>query len=216
MHPDHPTAQRALEAALELFSRRGYAAVSMGDVAGALGIKAPSLYKYFAGKEELYAALLPLLDRHYAELWASAAEAQSQLERSLGPAGLLASGQLERETFAWFRPELDDPQAGCLRRLMALGPLGPAPGPDPDRWLWREPLALYEGWFQRLIAREVLRRGDPHVMAVEYLAPLFRLLAMADRADPDALAEEALRHIRQFHRIFALRAPRPAPRLFRR
>lgn len=213
------TRQRALEAALELFSRRGYQAVSMGDIAGALGIKAPSLYKYFRGKEELYAALYPQLEEHYTALWAAAERRQRQLERDLTALEVLSAEGLEQETLAWFRSELEGPQAGAFRRLMAQGQF--EDGAVLDRWLWTEPLALYEGFFTRLIQREILRRGDPHVMAVEYLAPLFQLLARQDR-DParrEECLEEARRHIRQFHRVFARREPRPQTgmgRLFHR
>lgn len=221
MQAPSSTRQKALAAALELFSRNGFDATSMGDIAGALGIKAPSLYKYFKGKEDLYAALGPLLDEHYAALWAGAAAAQAELERELALSGLLSAEQLERETFSWLRSELDSPQAGCFRRLMALEQFGGLR--TPDRWLWSEPLALYEGFFGRLVNREVLRRGDPHVMAAQYLAPLIQHLSMIDRspARTEACLEELRRHIRQFHRVFAHREPRsgsqsPTPRLFRR
>ncbi len=217
-----PTRQRALSAALEVFSRKGYEAASMGDIAGALGIKAPSLYKYFKGKEELYEALTPMLDEHYTALWASAAARHTQLEREIPTPGLLGAEQLERETLSWLRAELDDPQARCFRRLMTLSQFDATPA--QDRWLWAEPLELYEGFFDRLIARDILRRGDPHVMAVEYLAPIFQYLAMMDRAPgrQEQYLEGVTRHIRQFHRVFAHREQRapanqsPVSRLFRR
>ena len=38
------TKQKILDKALELFSSRGYDAVSVGEIAQAVGIKAPSLY----------------------------------------------------------------------------------------------------------------------------------------------------------------------------
>ena len=223
------TREKALAAALDLFSRKGYEATSMGDIAGALGIKAPSLYKHFKGKEDLYAALTPMLEEHYAALWTAAAQRQAQLEDDLAT-GVLSAEGLEQETLAWLRSELDDPTAAAYRRLMTLSqfddPATQAPAQSMDRWLWTEPLALYEGLFARLVQREILRRGDPHVMAVEYLAPLFQLLSMADRApqgqnpdQPDCL-DEARRHIRQFHRVFAHREPRggqnAVSRLFRR
>lgn len=215
------TRERALEAALELFSRKGYEAATMGDIAGALGIKAPSLYKYFSGKEELYAALLPLLEEHYQTLWADTAREQAQLERDARLLGLLGAERLEQETLSWFQREMLDPRGAAFRRLMALGQFQ-QPG-SPNRWLWDEPLALYEGFFDRLIQQEALRRGDPHVMAVEYLAPAFQLLARRDRApaQEEACLEELRRHIRQFHRVFAHREPpRSNPsgvgRLFRR
>ena len=44
------TRQRILNAALELFAQYGYEAVSVGQIAEAVGIKAPSLYKHFKSK----------------------------------------------------------------------------------------------------------------------------------------------------------------------
>lgn len=211
------TRQRILDAALELFSQRGYQAVSMADIAGALQIKAPSLYKYFKGKEELYAALLPPLEAHYTTLWETAGRRQEQLEQEL--AGILRMEQLEQETMAWLQGEMTDPQAIAFRRLLTLNQ-GQSPTPA-THWLWNQPMALYEGFFSHLVAREVLRRGDPHVMALEYLAPLLQLLTLGDRVPDQQMAylDEAKAHIHQFHRIFAHREPRPQSgvgRLFRR
>ena len=42
------TKQRILEKSLELFSTKGYDAVSVGEIAKAVGIKAPSLYNHLS------------------------------------------------------------------------------------------------------------------------------------------------------------------------
>ena len=44
--------------ALNLFSNKGYAAVSMRDIAAAVGIRASSIYHHFSGKQELFEALI--------------------------------------------------------------------------------------------------------------------------------------------------------------
>lgn len=46
-----------LDAATRVFTRKGYAAATMKDIALEAGYTAPSLYNYFQGKEELFAAL---------------------------------------------------------------------------------------------------------------------------------------------------------------
>ncbi|MDT5337512.1 MAG: hypothetical protein QOD90_3017 [Mycobacterium sp.] len=50
--------QLILDAATELFSRNGYAAVGMGDVAEAVAIGPSALYRHFSGKQDLLAAVV--------------------------------------------------------------------------------------------------------------------------------------------------------------
>ncbi|RLQ88535.1 TetR/AcrR family transcriptional regulator [Notoacmeibacter ruber] len=44
--------------ALRLFAERGYAAVSMRDIAEAVGVRQGAIYNHFAGKQDLLAALM--------------------------------------------------------------------------------------------------------------------------------------------------------------
>ncbi|MGB1257332.1 MAG: TetR/AcrR family transcriptional regulator [Thiolinea sp.] len=50
--------RRALDAALSIFSKHGYAAASMDAIAGAAGMTKPTLYQYFASKDELFQAMM--------------------------------------------------------------------------------------------------------------------------------------------------------------
>ena len=52
------TKQRILEKSLELFSTKGYDAVSVGEIAKAVGIKAPSLYNHFPSKQAIFDAIV--------------------------------------------------------------------------------------------------------------------------------------------------------------
>jgi AcrR family transcriptional regulator len=50
--------EQTVAAAHALFAERGYAAVTMDDVAAAVGVTKPLLYNYFGNKEQLYLACL--------------------------------------------------------------------------------------------------------------------------------------------------------------
>src|SRR5258705_1837981 len=50
--------QLIVDAATDLFSRKGYAAVAMGDVAEAVAIGPSALYRHFRGKQDLLAAVV--------------------------------------------------------------------------------------------------------------------------------------------------------------
>jgi AcrR family transcriptional regulator len=58
MTPRASRREEVLAAAIELFARRGYAAVRMEDVGAAAGITGPSVYQHFAGKADLLMAAL--------------------------------------------------------------------------------------------------------------------------------------------------------------
>ena len=52
------TKQKILDKALELFSAQGYDSVGVGEIAKAVGIKAPSLYNYFPSKQAIFDAIV--------------------------------------------------------------------------------------------------------------------------------------------------------------
>ena len=65
------TKQRILEKSLELFSTKGYDAVSVGEIAKAVGIKAPSLYNHFPSKQAIFDAILETTSASSCSRWPS-------------------------------------------------------------------------------------------------------------------------------------------------
>ena len=59
------TKKRIIEAALTLFAQKGYTDVYVGDIAEAVGIKAPSLYKHFKSKKDIFEALIEEMSENY-------------------------------------------------------------------------------------------------------------------------------------------------------
>ena len=73
--PKH-TAERILDAAEAVFAERGYDAASLGDIADRVGIRPQGIYNHFAGKRELYAAVLERLLDPFLALLDDAASAR--------------------------------------------------------------------------------------------------------------------------------------------
>lgn len=55
-----------LLASAEVFARRGYAAATLSDLADAAGYAAPSLYRYFESKEEIYRSIFEFFVEEFA------------------------------------------------------------------------------------------------------------------------------------------------------
>ena len=63
------TKGRILDAALTLFAENGYDGTSVEQIANIVGIKAPSLYKHYKGKEDILNALIDSAETWYEEMF---------------------------------------------------------------------------------------------------------------------------------------------------
>ena len=77
------TADRVREAALRLFAAKGYAAVSMREIAGALGLQAAALYNHFPNKQALLADLMLTHMDGLLAAWGSEAESGDRPRQAL-------------------------------------------------------------------------------------------------------------------------------------
>ncbi len=68
------TAQRVLESATELFARRGFAEISLADVAHAAGVTRGAIYHHYRNKAGLYGAVAARLQAEVADAVIAAAE----------------------------------------------------------------------------------------------------------------------------------------------
>jgi AcrR family transcriptional regulator len=107
----------ALEAAMLLFWRKGFAATSMNDLCDAMGVRSPSLYAAFGSKEALYLEAI----EHYVQtqgppVWDKLAE------------GATARAGIENLLIAATEilPKSRATPAGCMAMLAAVGDEWPA------------------------------------------------------------------------------------------
>jgi AcrR family transcriptional regulator len=93
--------EQTLNVAHALFAERGYAAVTMDEVAGAVGVTKPLLYNYFGNKERLYLACMERAGDALSATIADAVRATASPGDALG-AGLRAFFTfLDADRAAW-------------------------------------------------------------------------------------------------------------------
>jgi AcrR family transcriptional regulator len=112
-----------LDSALTVFSRRGYHASSIDDIAREAGVSKALIYEHFVSKQDLYAELL---EQHAGELFSALAEAISEAGRSASArlaVGFDAFyGFVEEHRVAWrmlFREATDPEAVAVLDRITA-------------------------------------------------------------------------------------------------
>jgi AcrR family transcriptional regulator len=113
--------ERILDAAYELFSRRGIQAVGVNEVIERAGVATATLYRHFPSKEKLVLAFLDLREQRWTK---DVIEAGAMRRGSNPEERLLAIFDVLDE---WFHR--DDFEAGSfIKVLLELGPKHPAGG----------------------------------------------------------------------------------------
>ena len=75
------TGKRILTEAVKLFAKEGYEAVSVEMIAGAVGIKAPSLYKHYKSKRDIFEKILRTMEQQDREAAADCSLPEETMEK---------------------------------------------------------------------------------------------------------------------------------------
>ena len=195
------TKARILEKTLELFSAQGYDAVSVGDIANAVGIKAPSLYNHYPSKRAIFDAIVE--------------ETATQYERDTGRIDIhvqdsardvpvftaITADALVEKVRQIFDYSLHNETISRFRRMMTIEQFR---SPElaalySQRYVDRV-LRYHAGIFRDLIAAGEIREEDPDTLALLYVAPVLTLIGICDR-QPER-EDECLRKLREHVELF--------------
>ncbi len=200
------TKERILDAALALFSEHGYTNVFVAQIAEAVGIKAPSLYKHYKSKRDIFNAILDKLKASYDKqasalaIDGSNAAADAMVFAAATEDGLVQMGM---SLFHFF---LHDDYTRKFRKMLTLEQFhNPELAQLFSKQYIDDSLKYQSAMFELLCKTGVLSGDDPQIMALQFHAPIYTLLTMCDR---EPHREEELialleRHIRQFSKMYS-------------
>lgn len=199
------TKQKILKEALTLFSEKGYNAVYVGDIAAAVGIKAPSLYKHYKSKKDIFQAILTEMESNYNKQAAGLNMNGSDAKEDASMFAAVSEDTLVQMGIGLFQFFLHDDYASKFRKMLTIEQFH-----DNDlshlysKQYIDDPLSYQSSIFTLISASGVFKNVKPNIMALHFYAPIYMLLTVCDR-QPDR-EEEALQlieeHIRQFHFIY--------------
>lgn len=196
------TKKKIIEKALILFSEKGYSDVYVGDIANAVGIKTPSLYKHFKNKKEIFHAILEELKESYTKHAATmgideiTACADADVYTEISEESLVKIG---KNFFLYF---LHDNYMKLFRKILTIEQFHNSELADLySKQYINDPLNYQENLFKILITTGKFKQVDSGILALQFYAPIYTLLTVCDR-QPDR-EQEALKmveaHIRQFN-----------------
>lgn len=108
------TKEKILLTALELFASRGYEAVSVSDIAGALGMTKGALYRHFESKQAIFEAILRRMEQRDTEL---AEEDNVPLEGEKSQASLDDIISFSKSMLSYWT---EDPFARAFRQMLTI------------------------------------------------------------------------------------------------
>lgn len=200
------TKQKILDAALTLFAQKGYANVFVAQIAEAVGIKAPSLYKHYRSKQEIFQAILDEMKSRYDNQAAALRMNGNDAASDAKIFSAASEDDLVRMGMGLFLHFLHDDYAQRFRRMLTVEQYSNVELAQMfSRQYADDPLAYQSSMFAVLGESGALKKQNPSVMALQFYAPIYMLLTMCDRepgreAECTALLEQ---HIRQFSKVYS-------------
>lgn len=183
------TKERILITALHLFARDGYEAVSVSDIAQALGMTKGALYKHYRNKRDIFDSML----KRMLELDSSAARQYGMPEQNLNEndSGYdqVDWSELRQFSLAQFRFWTEDAFACPMRRMLSLEQYrSEEMGKLYQEMAVSGPVHYTAAVFRRMMERGRMKPGDADALAAQFYAPMFLLIAMADGGAENGLS----------------------------
>ena len=199
------TKQRILLEALRLFSQKGYDAVSVEQNANAVGIKAPSLYKHYKSKQDIFDAIFEETAKRYGAFTESISVHMTNSAQDLQVFSAITADALVEKVKSLISYSLHDEFVSQFRRMMTIEQFR---SPELSSLYSQRYVAqiqqYHEGLFRRIIAAGVMRSENPELLALMYDAPILLLLGECDRhpEKEQDIMDTLEKHVRLFYRLF--------------
>ena len=199
------TKEKIIKKALELFAKDGYDAVSVGEIAKAVGIKAPSLYSHYPSKQAIFDAIVEDTASRYEKYTDEIDIHVQDAKKDIGVFFKVTDEALIKKVRQIFLYSLRDETISRFRRMMTIEQFRTKElsAVYTERYVERM-IRYHAAIFENLIAAGEIKNENPQTLAMMYVAPVITLLGVCDR-QPER-EEECLKkldeHVRLFYKTF--------------
>ena len=199
------TKKRILDKELELFSENGYDSVSVGEIAKAVGIKAPSLYSHYPSKQAIFNAIVEDTALQYEKYTDKINIHVQNAKKDMSIFSEITEEVLIKKVNQIFSYSLHDEKINRFRRMMTIEQFRSEELSAfyTERYVDRM-IRYHAEIFKNLIAAGEIRDENIETLSMMYVSPVITMLGVCDR-QPER-EEECIKrleeHVRLFYRTF--------------
>ena len=193
------TKEKILNEALTLFSEKGYSDVFVGDIAAAVGIKAPSLYKHFKGKQEIFDSCVEKFFERMTQIRNELFlpdTLQSDVSYKTADTEKITEFAIGLFMFYW----KDDIASKFRKMLMIERYRNPELNRIYEELFVNGAVEYEEKIFAELIGAGIIKKEEPHIIALRFYSPIYFLLQKYDMwpEKEEEAKQELISMIREF------------------
>ena len=190
------TKEKILDAALTLFAENGYDGTSVEQIAGIVGIKAPSLYKHYKGKEDILNALIDSAEARYEEMFGS----ENNIGKVPQSREEFIKVTLKRISFTIKDPVIRKTRMLLVQEQFRNERISEATTKHQLDGIQRMFAKIIKGMMDEGIVID----DDPELLAVELTAPAVLQIARSDRQPQyeEECMEYIEKHLQHFCRVY--------------
>lgn len=190
------TKERILSESLKLFARKGYEAVGVIEIADAVGIKAPSLYKHYTGKRAIFDSIIERVNEMDLERAKEYEMPEVAVEEAKDSYINIPLEKISAYTKSIFLYWTEEEFSSCFRKLLTLEQYkSQEMGMLYQKYISGGPVKYMADIFLSLSHSE----SEALQLALEFYGPIYILYSMYDAASDKELVINLLdRHIENF------------------
>lgn len=193
------TKERILTAALNLFAKDGYEAVSVSNIADRLGITKGALYRHYKNKRDIFDSIVERMYEIDAKRSVQYNVPKDTYETDALSYKNVSWDSIKQFTVAQFVFWTEDSFASDFRKMLML-----------EQYRNKEiaelyancitvgPLSYMEDIFREMIANGVIKNGNSKLLALEFYSPLYFLINASDGSADKKALNLLNRHIEEF------------------
>lgn len=198
------TKEKILNSALNLFSTKGYSAVSVRNIAAEVGIRASSLYNHFESKQDILDELIKINIRYIKDfLEEMYRECKINNKKYTNPESF--SNNFIDTNLRIIKFFLENSTVVKFRKLLTIEQFSNPELSALYQKIFISDILKYESdFFTCLMENNIIIKADPYILALQFYSPIFLLLYDENKRNKDDYLN-VKKHIFHFRDTYSMK-----------